>query len=233
MKNKILPILPVVIIFMLFIPLPAVVIYVLFGLDVAALLFCTGCKLFMNIKNKQLEWFSSFAFFWNLFTLGVLIALTRIILSQRNPDNVNKVTNLIFSNETTITETIIDVIVFLCLTTAGLLINSSEKKRIKTIWEEIKQKGIKEDMEFYSSMDGVIKFAHGTFTAILFITVVIFLGGTLIDNLQFGKPIITCIAGNLKQAIGISIIFQALVLFFTFLCVTCFYKVQENYMREE
>ena len=159
---------------------------------------------------------------WVLFNIALVVSLSRNILTTEAFENQNKISSLLFEKNTSTINIIISVVIFLCLTITGLIIGNTGKNRLKNQWESVKNEGNKEKIEFYGSLDGSFRFLNGAFIFILFITAVIFLGGTLTGNLKYGKAMVDCIKENVILAIGTSIVFQALNICCSFIVSNCF-----------
>ena len=228
MKQNILTIIGVAIIaVMLFFPLPKIMIYILFGVDAAVLVVTGFICIIQRIKGKKTLWLPRFVLFWTLATLSIVISVGRIILTTENQN----MSASFFSKEPSNKNLIISIFVFLLLTAADFIQLGFCKKRLKDEWENIKDKGIKDEIEFYGNLDGSFKFLSGLLAFILFITVVIFLGRSLVDNTQFNLAMNIALKKNLILAMDISIIIQALITLCSFICSLCVDSKEENRME--
>lgn len=225
MKQNIITIIGAAIIaIMLFIPLPKVCIFILFGFDVFALLICGIATLIKRIKGNQLFWLPRFILIWCICTVSIVIATVRILLTSENPD----FPALIFSKDTSNKNLFISILIFLILTTITFIHIGTGKKRLKEEWEKVKERGIKEEIEFFGSLDSSFKFLSGTFNFMLFITIVIFFGRTLIDNSKFNIAMNVASRKNIILAMEISIIVQALISICSFMSSGCIAVSEEN-----
>ena len=159
---------------------------------------------------------------WVIFNIALVVSLSRNIITTEAFENQNLISSLIFEKNTSITNIIVSSVIFLCLTITGLILGNTGKNRLKEQWESVKNEGNKEKIEFYGSLDGSFRFLNGAFIFIIFITAVIFLGGTLTGNLRYGKAMIDCIKENVMLAMGTSIVFQALNICCSFIVSNCF-----------
>ena len=159
---------------------------------------------------------------WVIFNIALVVSLSRNIITTEVFENQNLISSLIFEKNTSITNIIVSSVIFLCLTITGLIIGNTGKNRLKKQWESVKNEGNKEKIEFYGSLDGSFRFLNGAFIFILFITAVIFLGGSLTGNFRYGKAMIDCIKENVMLAMETSIVFQALNICCSFIVSNCF-----------
>ena len=199
---------------MLFMPLPKILINILFGFNVIAIIVCGIACLIKRIKGKQLLWLPRFVLIWCLCTVSIVIAAVRIVLTSDNPD----FPVLIFSKNISPKNLIISIFIFLLFTTVNFTNSGVAKKRLKEEWAKVKDRGIKEEIEFYGNLDGCFKFLSGTITFMLFITAVIFFGRTLVDNTKFNIAMNIAVRKNLILAMEISIIIQGLMSICSFIC---------------
>lgn len=221
-KNIYTLIIALVPVIMLMVPLATPVLYVLFGIDVAAVIALGAVTFIRKLRKKDLLFVPRFVLVWVLFNIALVVSLSRNILTTEAFENQNKISSLLFEKNTSTINIIISVVIFLCLTITGLIIGNTGKNRLKNQWESVKNEGNKEKIEFYGSLDGSFRFLNGAFIFILFITAVIFLGGTLTGNLRYGKVMIDSIKENVILAIGTSIVFQALNICCSFIVSNCF-----------
>lgn len=221
-KNIYTLIITLVPVIMLMVPLATLVLYVLFGIDVAAVITLGAVTFIRKLRKKDLLFVPRFVLVLVLFNIALVVSLSRNILTTEAFENQNKISSLLFEKNTSTINIIISVVIFLCLTITGLIIGNTGKNRLKNQWESVKNEGNKEKIEFYGSLDGSFRFLNGAFIFILFITAVIFLGGTLAGNLRYGKAMIDCIKENVMLAIGTSIVFQALNICCSFIVSNCF-----------
>ena len=221
-KNIYTLIIALVPVIMLMVPLAKPVLYVLFGIDVAAVIALGAITLIRKLRKKDLLFVPRFVLVWVLFNIALVVSLSRNILTTEAFENQNKISSLLFEKNTSTINIIISVVIFLCLTITGLIIGNTGKNRLKNQWESVKNEGNKEKIEFYGSLDGSFRFLNGAFVFVLFITAVIFLGGTLTGNLRYGKAMIDCIKENVMLAMGTSIVFQALNICCSFIVSNCF-----------
>ena len=221
-KNIYTLIITLVPVIMLMVPLAKPVLYVLFGIDVAAVSALGAITLIRKLRKKDLLFVPRFVLVWVLFNIALVVSLSRNILTTEAFENQNKISSLLFEKNTSTINIIISVVIFLCLTITGLILGNTGKNRLKEQWESVKNEGNKEKIEFYGSLDGSFRFLNGAFIFIIFITAVIFLGGTLTGNLRYGKAMIDCIKENVMLAMGTSIVFQALNICCSFIVSNCF-----------
>lgn len=221
-KNIYTLIITLVPVIMLMVPLATLVLYVLFGIDVAAVITLGAVTFIRKLRKKDLLFVPRFVLVLVLFNIALVVSLSRNILTTEAFENQNKISSLLFEKNTSTINIIISVVIFLCLTITGLIIGNTGKNRLKNQWESVKNEGNKEKIEFYGSLDGSFRFLNGAFIFIIFITAVIFLGGTLAGNLRYGKAMIDCIKENVMLAIGTSIVFQALNICCSFIVSNCF-----------
>lgn len=221
-KNIYTLIITLVPVIMLMVPLAKPVLYVLFGIDVAAVIALGAITLIRKLRKKDLLFVPRFVLVWVLFNIALVVSLSRNILTTEAFENQNKISSLLFEKNTSTINIIISVVIFLCLTITGLIIGNTGKNRLKNQWESVKNEGNKEKIEFYGSLDGSFRFLNGAFVFVLFITAVIFLGGSLTGNLRYGKAMIDCIKENVMLAMGTSIVFQALNICCSFIVSNCF-----------
>lgn len=228
MKKNILPvIIAFVLAVLLMVPLANPVLYVLFGIDIAAIIALALICFIKKFRENLLNMIPRFVLFWIVFNMGIIISLTRNILTTETIENQNKISTLIFGINTSNTGIIVSGIIFLCLTITGLINGSVGKKRFNEIWKKVKDEGNKEIIEFYGNLNGSYRFLNGAFIFEIFITAVIFFGGTLTGSLNYGRPIIDCIKESIMLGIGISIIFQALNIGCNFIVVNCFDRFEQ------
>lgn len=228
MKKNILPvIIALVLAVLLMVPLANPVLYVLFGIDIAAILFIAIFCFVRKLREKYYQMIPRFVLFWIVFNMGIIISLTRNILTTDTLVNQNKISTLIFGINTSNKSLIVSSIIFLCLTITGLINGSIGKKRFKEIWKKVKDEGNKEIIEFYGNLNGSYRYLNGAFIFEIFITAVIFFGGTLTGSLNYGKPIIDCIKESIMLGIGTSIIFQALNIGCNFIVLNCFDRFEQ------
>lgn len=226
-KNIYTLIITLVPVIMLMVPLATLVLYVLFGIDVAAVITLGAVTFIRKLRKKDLLFVPRFVLVLVLFNIALVVSLSRNILTTEAFENQNKISSLLFEKNTSTINIIISVVIFLCLTITGLIIGNTGKNRLKNQWESVKNEGNKEKIEFYGSLDGSFRFLNGAFIFILFITAVIFLGGTLAGNLRYGKAMIDCIKENVMLAIGTSIVFQALNICCSFIVSNCFERFEQ------
>lgn len=212
---------------MLMVPLATPILYVLFGIDVAAVIALGAVTFIRKLRKKDLLFVPRFVLVWVLFNIALVVSLSRNILTTEAFENQNLISSLIFEKNTSITNVIVSSVIFLCLTITGLILGNTGKNRLKEQWKSVKNEGNKEKIEFYGSLDGSYRFLNGAFIFILFITAVIFLGGTLTGNLRYGKAMIDCIKENVMLAIGTSIVFQALNICCSFIVSNCFERFEQ------
>lgn len=212
---------------MLMVPLATPILYVLFGIDVAAVITLGAVTFIRKLRKKDLLFVPRFVLVWVLFNIALVVSLSRNILTTEAFENQNLISSLIFEKNTSITNIIVSSVIFLCLTITGLILGNTGKNRLKEQWESVKNEGNKEKIEFYGSLDGSYRFLNGAFIFILFITAVIFLGGTLTGNLRYGKAMIDCIKENVMLAIGTSIVFQTLNICCSFIVSNCFERFEQ------
>lgn len=227
-KNIYTLIITLVPVIMLMVPLATLVLYVLFGIDVAAVITLGAVTFIRKLRKKDLLFVPRFVLVLVLFNIALVVSLSRNILTTEAFENQNKISSLLFEKNTSTINIIISVVIFLCLTITGLIIGNTGKNRLKNQWESVKNEGNKEKIEFYGSLDGSFRFLNGAFIFILFITAVIFLGGTLAGNLRYGKAMIDCIKENVMLAIGTSIVFQALNICCSFIVSNCFERFEQQ-----
>lgn len=226
-KNIYTLIITLVPVIMLMVPLATLVLYVLFGIDVAAVITLGAVTFIRKLRKKDLLFVPRFVLVLVLFNIALVVSLSRNILTTEAFENQNKISSLLFEKNTSTINIIISVVIFLCLTITGLIIGNTGKNRLKNQWESVKNEGNKEKIEFYGSLDGSFRFLNGAFIFILFITAVIFLGGTLAGNLRYGKAMIDCIKENVMLAMGTSIVFQALNICCSFIVSNCFERFEQ------
>lgn len=212
---------------MLMVSLATPILYVLFGIDVAAVIALGAVTFIRKLRKKDLLFVPRFVLVWVLFNIALVVSLSRNILTTEAFENQNLISSLIFEKNTSITNIIVSSVIFLCLTIIGLILGNTGKNRLKEQWESVKNEGNKEKIEFYGGLDGSYRFLNGAFIFILFITAVIFLGGTLTGNLRYGKAMIDCIKENVMLAIGTSIVFQALNICCSFIVSNCFERFEQ------
>lgn len=218
-KNIYTLIIALVPVIMLMVPLVNPVLYVLFGIDVAAVIALGAVTFIRKLRKKNLLFVPRFVLVWVLFNIALVVSLSRNILTTEAFENQNKISSFLFEKNTSTINIIISVVIFLGLTITGLIIG---KNRLKNQWESVKNEGNKEKIEFYGSLYGSFRFLNGAFVFVIFITLVIFFGGTLAGNLRYGKSMIDCIKENVLLAMGTSIVFQALNICCNFIVSNCF-----------
>ena len=221
-KNIYTLIIALVPVIMLMVPLANPVLYVLFGIDVAAVIALGAVTFIRKLRKKNFLFIPRFVLAWVIFNIALVVSLSRNIITTEAFENQNLISSLIFEKNTSITNIIVSSAIFLCLTITGLILGNTGKNRLKEQWESVKNEGNKEKIEFYGSLDGSFRFLKGAFVFVLFITAVIFLGGTLTGNLRYGKAMIDCIKENVMLAMGTSIVFQALNICCSFIVSNCF-----------
>lgn len=209
---------------MLFIPLPTIMVNILFGIDAAAIIICGIAALIQRIKGKHLLWLPRFVLYWCVCTVSIVISAVRIILTSTEPD----FPALIFSKNTSNKNLVLSSLIFLIITAVMFIELGTGKKRLKEVWENVKNRGIKEEIEFYGNLDGCFKFLSGTFTFIIFMTIIIFLGRSLVDNTQFNIAMNVAARKNLILAMEISIIIQCLFSLCGYICFGCVDFAEEN-----
>ena len=228
MKKNILPvIIAFVLAVLLMVPLANPVLYVLFGIDIAAIIALALICFIKKFRENLLNMIPRFVLFWTTFNMGIAISITRNILTTDTLVNQNKISTLIFGINTSNTSIIVSGIIFLCLTITGLINGSIGKKRFNEIWKKVKDEGNKEIIEFYGNLNGSYRFLNGAFIFEIFITAVIVFGGTLTGSLNYGKPITDCIKESIMLGIGTSIIFQALNVGCNFIVLNCFDRFEQ------
>lgn len=221
-KNIYTLIIALIPVIMLMVPLVNPVLYVLFGIDVAAVIALGAVTFIRKLRKKDLLFVPRFVLVWVLFNIALVVSLSRNILTTEAFENQNKISSFLFGKNTSTINIIISVVIFLGLTITGLIIGNTGKNRLKNQWESVKNEGNKEKIEFYGSLDGSFRFLNGTFVFVIFITLVIFFGGTLVGNLRYGKSMIDCIKENVLLAMGTSIVFQTLNICCNFIVSNCF-----------
>ena len=225
MKQNIITLLGALVIgLMLFIPLQKIMVCILFGIDFAAVIICGIATLIHRIKGKLFLWLPRFVLYWCVCTVSIVISAVRIILTSTEPD----FPALIFSKNTSNKNLVLSSLIFLILTTVMLIHLRTGKSRLKDVWESVKERGIKEEIEFYGNLDGCFKFLSGTFTFMLFMTVIIFLGRCLVDNTQFNIAMNVVVRKNLILAMEFSIIIQCLFSLCGYICFCCVDFTEEN-----
>lgn len=222
MKKNILSIIMASVpIIMLTIPLPNPVLYVLFRIDVSSVITFGIIVFIGNLKRKNLQFIPRYLLVWVLFNIVFVISLTRNIITTESFENQNKISSLIFAKNTSIANIIIVIAIFLCLTITGFILKNIVRNRLKRQWKSAKNEGNNEKIEFYKNLEGAFRFLNGAFIFVLFITIVIFLCGSLLGNLRYGKPMIECIKENVLLAMGTSIVLQALNICCNFIVSNC------------
>ena len=221
-KNIYTLIIALIPVIMLMVPLVTPALYVLFGIDVAAVIALGAVTFIRKLRKKDLLFVPRFVLVWVLFNIALVVSLSRNILTTEAFENQNKISSFLFEKNTSTINIIISVVIFLGLTITGLSIGNTGKNRLKNQWESVKNEGNKEKIEFYGSLDGSFRFLNGAFVIIIFITLVIFFGGTLVGNLRYGKSMIDCIKENVLLAMGTGIVFQALNICCNFIVSNCF-----------
>ena len=108
------------------------------------------------------------------------------------------------------------------------IIGLKGKKIIKTKLEASKNNDNQKKVDFFRDLDGNFRFLHGTFVCILFFTVFAFICYALIENLEFGKPMIECIKESSLLAMGTSIVFLILNIFCIFIVSNCFERFEKQ-----
>lgn len=201
----------------LFVQLPNIFVYVLFSINLAALVMVGIICLIQKIKNNQLFWVPRFVFFWSLYTVCVVISMTRNILTAEIEEKIN-LSPLILTSDYSNKNLILSTLIFLCFTTIGLLVLDKGKERLSENWENVKAHGDKELIELYGNTDCSLKVLRGIFKFLLSVTFIIFWGRVLIENLKFNIQMTISIRENLLLAMDISIIFQSLIILCYFIC---------------
>lgn len=207
-----------------FVPLPNMVINIFVGLSVVALLVASIVSFIQKYKGTLQLWLPSFSLYWCLFSFAIVISVIRMILTAKNPD----IPNYIFKSDISIKNIIISAVIFLIVLTVNFILLGTEKERLNKKWEAVKEKGIKEEIEFYGNLDGSIKFLRSSIPFILFIAGVILFGRTLIDNTQFGLVMTVAIRKNLILAMGITLIFLTQFMWCRFICIGSVEKTENE-----
>ena len=211
---------------MLLVPLPNLILYVLFGIDVVALIVCAFIAFVEKLKDKYFKLIPAFVMFWSFFNIGIVVSLSRNILITESFEKQNKLSTALFGNNISTSHNIISLIIFVCLTIVGIILANKGELVLKDKWEKVKNDGNKEEIEIYGNLDKSLKIAKGCFVSIFLMTAVLFFGGTLAGSLKFGRPMIDCLKESALLAMGTSIIFQALSNF-------CIFIVSNWYLRDE
>ncbi|MCR5288895.1 MAG: hypothetical protein K6E51_02755 [Treponema sp.] len=206
---------------MIAVPFAKSVLYILFGIDVASVIVLGIVTCIGKLKKKNLPFVPKLILAWVLYNMALFVSLSRNVILTEAFEDQNKVSTHILGKNTSITNVIVSAVIFLCLMLSGLIVLNTGKSRVKDQWESIKNEGNKEKIEFYGYLDGSVCYLNGTFVFILFMTPVIFLAGSLVGYLVYGKPIIDCIKESAVLAMGTSIVFQGLFLYCNFIVSHC------------
>ena len=229
MKKNILTILMALVTIIMFtVPLANPVFYVLFGIDITATVVLAIVCFTGKLREKYYQMIPRFVLIWTIFNMGFVISIGRNIITTEFLENQNKISTMIFGVNTSNKNLIISSLIFVCLTAVGILISAKGKKQLKEKWENVKNEGNKDKMEFFGNLDGSYKFLNGAFNFNLIFTMVIFFGCSLSGSLIFGKPMIDCIRESLLLAMGTSIIFQALYVFCNFIVSLLNYNQEQS-----
>ena len=223
-KNNITLVMALVLAVLLLVPLGNLALYVLFGIDVAAVVVLGGAAVIGKVKKTKLQsvqFVPGFLLVWSIFNIALAVAFSRNIITTEAFENQNKISCL-FGKNTSTPNIIISSVIFLCHTISGLILGKAGNNRLKEQWKAVKNEGNKEKLEFYGKLEGSFCFLKGAFIFILLITAVIFFGSTLAGSLMYGKPILECLKENILLATGTSLLFQALNILGTFFVACCF-----------
>ena len=177
-KNIYTPIIALIPVIMLMVPLVNPVLYVLFGIDVAAVIALGAVTFIRKLGKKDLLFVPRFVLVWVLFNIALVVSLSRNILTTESFENQNKISSFLFGKNTSTINIIISVVIFLGLTIIGLIIGNTGKNRLKNQWKSVKNEGNKEKIEFYGSLDGSFRFLNGAFVFVIFIKTAIEVTGS-------------------------------------------------------
>lgn len=208
MKNKILIIPALIFCAFLLIPLPAIIVTVLFA---AAIISSIIILITVLVKKEIWKTLPSIVLCESLFVFAIAIASTRIILTAKTIDDQNQLLNLIHINYiAAFVLSIVMIIVTLLFTSKGAvrvvgvaarnaldsmspkMINIDNKLNSKQITEEEARKNkrqIRMELDYYLAMDGATKFLSGIAKGISFVYLAGIIGGSLIGVFQNGQTI--------------------------------------------
>ena len=110
---------------MLMVPLAKPVLYVLFGIDVAAVIALGAITLIRKLKKKNFLFIPRFVLAWVIFNIALVVSLSRNIITTEAFENQNLISSLIFENNTAVTNIIVSYVIFGCVTISVLFLSCS------------------------------------------------------------------------------------------------------------
>ena len=218
LQGSYVPIAAIIVVLMMFIPLPKTLIDIAMVLNIAISLVILLTVLYV----KQPSDFSSFPriiLFVTMFGLALNISSTRLILTQTGT-NINQLMNnqsemvKTFAQIVTGDNLVVGFIIFIILVVVQVVVVTKGAGRVSEVSArfsldsmnnkmfdiqnevnsgvitaeegELKKKRLRQEIDFYSNMDGASKFVSGNVKAGIFITVVNLIGG-MITGMVFGR----------------------------------------------
>ena len=186
----------VLVIGILFIPLPELCYEILFGIECAFALF-----IFIFTFTKLKHYMPRFVLYFSLLSLAIAIGITRLDLNSYTTNTSVRITDLfvkivgeknyIIGMAITVCCLVVEII--LIETGSTRVIDLVNKKNIKQSDQTITDddsSAEKKQMDYYATLDGVSKFLKGQNKALCFILLVNIVGGIIIQYSVNHQPII-------------------------------------------
>jgi flagellar biosynthesis protein FlhA len=203
----------VIIVFLIFIPLPKTLIDLLMTLNLAAS-FVVLLAVLYTPRASDFQTFPRIILFQTMLGLGINVASTRLILSNSGADEraqsamVQAFARIVAGNNI-----VIGFVIFIILIVVQVLVVTKGSGRVSEVaarfsLDSMTQKffdvdnrlnsgiiddqeatrlkdAIRKEIDFYSNMDGSSKFVSGSVKAGIFITVVNLLGGVIVGSVNY------------------------------------------------
>ena len=228
LQNSIVPITAIVIVFMMFIPLPKILIDLFMVINIGLSFVILIQVLYTRTPVNFLS-FPQVTLLVTLFGLGVNVSSTRLILTHQNMNEQSSMVQA-FANIATGGSVLVGVIVFIILFIVQKIVVSKGASRVSEVKarftldamnskmfdinselqsgditpEEAQRRkaNLRHETSFYSAMDGASKFVSGNVTAGIVITVINLVGGMVTGMVLGGMDFNEAFNTYVKLTIG-------------------------------
>lgn len=223
MKDKFLIALGFIFVLLISIPVPNFMITSLIALLLLGLIVIT-VLLFRSLHKKTLiQRLPGIILCWTLFLLIIMISATRNIILTEEYENQNILIRY-FGSDLIANKAYIGLPITIIIIAISLIFIEIPKHRIENLLTNLEDKIAREELEYVSSLDGVIKCISGTTKLAVIMFGVEIIACTLVHFIIYKQEITEVLNQSFVLATGIT---NLLVLMLTFCSFCCDYFISE------
>lgn len=217
MEKIITSVCTILVILFLFIQLPDIAISILFGLLFAGVLLILALGIYSGKKKFMIKFFPRIILLWALLLLTTNISAVRNIFTTENFEFQNGIFQFFMSQEIS-PKLFLELTIILIVIVITCILNHSYKSRITDGIKSIQSITSSDRLEYYSNLEGAVKFLTGNLKVLIFIFLLVILGRTVIGYSIYHKEILIAVQESIMLACRLMYLDMPMMIICTFSC---------------